>query len=231
MKKIAIVQSNYIPWKGYFDLIASVDELILYDDMQYTRRDWRNRNKIKTAQGLQWLTIPIISKGRYLQKIREVEIDGDDWMELQWRTITQNYRRSPNYLEIASILEPLYLEKKYAKLSDLNRTFIEFICSYLGIKTIIKNSWDYSLKEGKTDRLVDLCLQAGGTEYLSGPSAKNYLDEKLFTAKGIKLSWIDYNEYPEYRQLWGEFIHEVSIIDLLFSCGKDASTYLKYVIK
>ena len=229
MKKVAIVQSNYIPWKGYFDMIAAVDEFILYDDMQYTRRDWRNRNQIKTPQGGQWLTVPVLVKGKYHQKIRETEIDGTDWAAAHWKTLAQNYRRAPHFAEIASWLEPLYLVKSFEHISQLNRSFIEAICVYLGIKTTITNSWDYTLLDGKTERLADLCMQAGGTEYLSGPAAKDYVDEQVFVDLGINLTWFDYVGYPEYPQLWGEFVHGVTILDLLFNCGKDASRYMRYV--
>jgi len=229
VKKVAIVQSNYIPWKGYFDMIAAVDEFILYDDMQYTRRDWRNRNQIKTPQGGQWLTVPVLVKGKYHQKIRETEIDGTDWAAAHWKTLAQNYRRAPHFAEIASWLEPLYLVKSFEHISQLNRSFIEAICVYLGIKTTITNSWDYTLLDGKTERLADLCMQAGGTEYLSGPAAKDYVDEQVFVDLGINLTWFDYVGYPEYPQLWGEFVHGVTILDLLFNCGKDASRYMRYV--
>jgi hypothetical protein len=228
-KKIGIVQSNYIPWKGYFDFIASVDEFILYDDMQYTRRDWRNRNQIKTPQGLQWLTVPVRVKGRYYQRIRETEIDGSAWSETHWQALVQNYRRAPYFDEIACWLEPLYLKQSYAYLSELNRQFIEAVCYYLNIKTKISNSWNYKLVDGKTERLVDLCVQAGGTEYISGPAAKDYVEERLFVEQGIKLCWFDYSGYPEYSQLWGEFIHGVTILDLLFNCGKEAYRYMKYL--
>jgi len=229
MKKVAIVQSNYIPWKGYFDMIAAVDEFILYDDMQYTRRDWRNRNHIKTPQGLQWLTVPVRVKGKYHQKIKETELDGSDWASAHWKILTQNYRRADYYDEIAAWLEPLYLDEVYTSLSQLNRQFIEAVCSYLGIETIIKNSWDYSLPEGKTERLADICAQAGGTEYTSGPAAKDYVEENVFTQRAIKLTWFDYSGYPEYPQLWGDFAHNVSILDLLFNCGKNASGYMKHL--
>ncbi|SDW04872.1 WbqC family protein [Thiocapsa roseopersicina] len=227
MKKVAIVQSNYIPWKGYFDLIAAVDEFILYDDMQYTRRDWRNRNQIKTPEGLRWLTVPVKVKGRYHQTIRETELDGAGWAGLHWRTIVQNYRRAPHFSEIASWLEPLYLTGSYSHLSDLNRGFIEAICTYLHVTTVISNSWDYTLIEGKSERLAHLCAKAGGTEYISGPAAKNYLDEQVFAHEGIKLTWFDYAGYPEYRQLWGEFSHGVTILDLLFNCGRAAPRYMR----
>ncbi|RUP29375.1 MAG: hypothetical protein EKK45_10770 [Curvibacter sp.] len=229
MKKIAIVQSNYIPWKGYFDLIAAVDEFILYDDMQYTRRDWRNRNQIKTPQGVQWLTVPVLVKGKYHQKIRETEIDGTDWAAVHWKTMVQNYRHAPYFQEIALWLEPLYLDKKYTYISHLNRCFIEAICNYLEIKTVITNSSDYTLLDGKTERLSDLCIQVGGTEYISGPAAKNYVDEDIFSNNGIKLTWFDYAGYPSYPQLWGEFTHGVTILDLLFNCGRDGSRYMRHV--
>jgi hypothetical protein len=228
LKKVAILQSNYIPWKGYFDIISAVDEFILYDDMQYTRRDWRNRNQIMTPQGVQWLTVPVLVKGKYLQKIRETEIQGFEWAAAHWKVIAQNYRRAPHFAEIASWLEPLYLGRTYTHISQLNRRFIEAICIYLGIKTTITNSWDYTLLDGKTERLANLCLQAGGTEYISGPAAKQYVDEKVFADMGVQLTWFDYTGYPEYPQLWDEFAHGVTILDLLFNCGKDASRYMRY---
>ena len=228
MKKVAILQSNYIPWKGYFDLIGSVDEFILYDDMQYTRRDWRNRNQIKTPQGVQWLTVPVRVKGKYDQKIRDTEIDGSDWAAAHWKALAQNYARAPHFAEIAAWLEPLYLAASYTHLSELNRRFIEAVCAYLRIDTVISDSSDYTLVEGKTERLVDLCAQAGGTEYVSGPSARDYVDESVFERSGIQLTWFDYAGYPEYPQLWGEFAHGVTVLDLLFNCGKDAGRFMRH---
>jgi len=229
MKKIAIVQSNYIPWKGYFDMIAAVDEFILYDDAQFTRRDWRSRNQIKTPQGQQWLSVPVKVKGKYHQAICETEIDGADWAEAHWKALAQNYRRAPHFEEIAAVFEPLYRQRKYTHLSVLNRELIETICTYLGIATKISNSWDYTLIDGQTERLADLCTQAGGTQYISGPLAKDYIEEHIFTERGIMLTWFDYAGYTEYPQLWGEFTHGVTILDLLFNCGKDAPRYMKHV--
>lgn len=230
MKSVAIVQSNYIPWKGYFDMIASVDEFILYDDMQYTRRDWRNRNQIKTPQGVQWLSVPVQVKGRYDQKIRDTEIDNAaGWARTHWRTLEQNYRRAAHFEAVAAWVAPLYCDVEYQHLSQLNRAFIEAICRYLGIGTKISNSWDYELVEGKTERLADLCSQAGGTEYVSGPAAKDYVDETVFADHQIQLTWFDYAGYAEYPQLWGEFTHGVTILDLLFNCGRESSRYMKHV--
>lgn len=229
MKKIAILQSNYIPWKGYFDLIAAVDEFILYDDMQYTRRDWRNRNLIKTINGAKWLTIPVKVKGKYFQTIRETEIDTSEWANIHWKTMQSNYIKAPYYKEISVLLDPIYRDTTYTHLSQLNRDLIVLICNYLGIKTKITNSWDYKLCDGKSERLADLCQQAKGTEYLSGPAAKDYIEESIFTQRGLKLTWFDYSGYPEYPQLYGDFDHGVTILDLLFNCGPNSSKYMRYV--
>jgi hypothetical protein len=229
VKKIAICQSNYIPWKGYFDMIAAVDEFILFDEMQYTRRDWRNRNQIKTPQGVQWLTVPVKVKGKYYQKIRDTEIDGADWAADHWKALVQNYRRAKCFDEIAAWLEPLYLEVQYSHLSPLNRHFIEAVCIYLGVATKISNSLEYAMVDGRTERLAGLCAQAGANEYISGPAARDYIEEAVFAERGIKLTWFDYTGYPEYQQLWGEFTHGVTILDLLFNCGKDACRYMRYV--
>jgi len=230
MKTIAIVQSNYIPWKGYFDMIASVDEFILYDDMQYTRRDWRNRNQIKTPQGLQWLTVPVKVKGKYHQTIRETEIDGSEWSAQHWKALAQNYRRAPHFEEVAALIEPVY-KQPHTHLSALNRALIEAICGYLGVATKISNSWDYALVDGKSERLADLCAQAGGDVYISGPAAKDYIDAHVFTDMGIELRWFDYAGYPDYPQLWGEFTHTVTILDVMFNCGKRTPDYMKYASK
>jgi hypothetical protein len=229
MKKVAILQSNYIPWKGYFDMIAAVDEFILYDDMQYTRRDWRNRNQIKTPQGVQWMTIPVKVKGKYLQTIRETEIDGREWAAQHWKTLVQNYQKAPHFAEVSALFEPIYLAREHQYLAALNRQLITAVCDYLGITTRISSSSDFALADGKTERLVDLCRQAGGSVYISGPAAKDYVDPVLFENAGIDLRWFDYGGYPEYPQRWGEFTHFVTILDLLFNCGKTAADQMKFV--
>lgn len=225
MKKVAILQSNYIPWKGYFDMIAAVDEFILYDDMQFTKNDWRNRNKIKTPKGIEWLSIPV---GQAIdRRIRDVTIPNNIWQEKHWKTIEVNYRRAPFFSEICSVIEPLYRGRHHTNLSAANREFIDAICKYLDIHTRISNNWDYDLTEGKTERLVDLCKQAGAVEYISGPAAKAYIDEQQFAEQNIKVTWFDYENYPVYPQLWGDFSHAVSILDLMFNCGQNAHRYMK----
>ena len=227
MKKVAILQSNYIPWKGYFDLIAAVDEFIVYDDVQFTKNDWRNRNKIKTPKGVEWLTIPVGQDIR--RRIRDVELPDARWQQKHWKTLAANYGRAPHFAEIARLLQPLYLERRHTHLSALNREFIGAICRYLGIQTRITDCADYAWVEGKTERLVALAVEAGAAEYVSGPSAKSYVDERAFSTRGIRVSWFDYAGYPEYPQLWGTFSHEVTILDLLFNCGKDAPRYMRFV--
>ena len=227
-KKVAIVQSNYLPWKGYFDMIAAADEFILYDDMQYTRRDWRNRNQIKTPQGLQWLTVPVRVKGKYHQAIHETEIDGAEWAEVHRKALTQNYRRAPHFDEVFALLEPLLQGGRHSHLSQLNRELLQAICGYLGITTRLRDSRDFVLADGKTERLADLCAQVGATEYISGPAAKDYVDEGVFAARNIALHWFDYAGYPSYPQLWGDFAHGVSIVDLLFNCGRESHRYMKF---
>ena len=228
--KVAIIQSNYIPWKGYFDMIAAVDEFILYDDMQFTRRDWRNRNKIKTKDGLKWLTVPVLAKGKFHQKISETKINGCDWAKTHWMSLLHNYKKAPHFEKIEKWLCLLYKEaESISNLSELNHRFIVEICKYLGIETKISVSTDYDLIEGKTERLANLCLQVNASEYLSGPSAKGYIEEHVFHENSIKLTWFDYSDYPIYLQPHGEFEHGVSIIDMLFNCGSNSPHHMKYV--
>ena len=226
-KSVAIVQSNYIPWKGYFDLINMVDEFILFDDMQYTRRDWRNRNKIKTPQGLLWLSIAVQVKGHYHQRIRDTVISDPNWNREHFKTIKHHYARAKCFSTYADALERLYLGTDQTNLSAINHRFLAALCDLLGIETRITQSMDYRLADGKTERLVDLCKQVGATEYLSGPAARDYIDEDLFAQEGIALRWMDYSGYPEYRQLHGPFEHQVSIIDLIMNEGPDAGKYMK----
>jgi hypothetical protein len=222
LKRIAILQSNYLPWKGYFDLIGAVDEFVFYDDMQYTRRDWRNRNRIRTPAGLQWLTVPVVVKGRFEQSIRDTLIEGSHWAGKHWKALTLNYRHAPSFEATAQWLEPLY-RQPWTHLSALNRTLIEAVCTRLGIVTRLRNSWEYTLQGERSERLASICAQADADVYVSGPSARTYLDEGSFARRGIAVEWFDYAGYPQYPQQWGgAFEHGVSIVDLLFQCGERA---------
>ena len=204
-----------------------MDEFIIYDDVQFTKNDWRNRNQIKTPRGLEWLSVPVGQK--ISRSIRDVEIATHEWQAQHWNKLKENYKATPHFEEIAVWLRPLYLEQTHTNLSQMNRRFIEAICAYLGITTKLSWSWDYTLIGGKTERLVALCKQAGASDYLSGPAAKDYLDVALFTQQNIQVHWFTYAGYPQYTQLFGAFEHSVSVLDLLFNCGNESPNYMKQV--
>ena len=216
--KVLITQSNYIPWKGYFDAINKADVFVLYDDMQYTKRDWRNRNLIKTAKGLQWLTIPVQVKGKYFQKINETIVSEKDWNKSHWDQIRNAYRQAPYFKTYQSFFEDLYKSSNEEYLSKINHSFLSSICGLLGISTKFMWSHEFELKGDKSEKLLNICRELNATHYISGPAAKDYLDESLFKAENITVEWMEYN-YNEYPQQFPPFQHGVSIIDLLFNCG------------
>lgn len=225
MKRVVILQSNYIPWKGYFELIKKTDLFIFYDDVQYTKYDWRNRNKILTPSGPLWLSIPCGINEKRL--ICEVRIDCVSWQKEHWATIERNYRESRYWDYYSPYLEEFYLQNVWKHLSELNQAFIKDTCDkFLGIKTEFSDSREYSLKYSKGERIMELLKQVGATHYLSGPAAKSYLKEESFVKENIDLEWMDYSGYPEYEQLYPPFTHNVSIIDLIFACGPDAPAYI-----
>ncbi len=226
MKTVAIVQSSYIPWKGYFELIARCDEFILFDDVQYTKRDWRSRNRIKTRGGLQWLSIPVNVSGRFFQAIKDVTIAERGWNLKHWRTIAANYARAPYFVTYRDRVEQLYGDAVDESLSAVNHRFIVGLCELIGIRTRISWSMDYRVANGKTERLVELCRQADATRYLSGPSARSYIDPALFECAGIELAFVDYGGYKEYAQLFPPFEHAVSVIDVLFNVGPAAREHI-----
>jgi hypothetical protein len=227
MKKIAISQSNYIPWKGYFDLINMVDEFILYDDMQYTKRDWRNRNKIKTPNGLQWLSIPVETKGKFSQKINETKVSNQAWRKKHWQQIKHNYSKTKYFQKYQAVFEQLYLNSNEEYLSKINYNFINEICKILHIDTTIRFSDAFDLVEGKTEKLLGICKACHADVYISGPSAKEYFDEKLAIKEKIAVQWMDYANYKEYTQLYPPFEHSVTILDLIFNEGENSKNFLK----
>ena len=229
-KKVAILQSNYIPWKGYFDLINSVDEFYFYDDLQYTHLDWRNRNKIKTNKGLEWLSVPV---GKDINRlIYEVQIKDHKWQKNHWGKIYNNYLKAPHFKEYKEFFEEIYLNKTWTNLSDMNQYIIKRIsCDILGIETKFYDSRDYDLNDKKKqERYVPFLKLVGATEYVSGPAAKNYLTNDMIEKEGMKLTWIDYSGYPEYHQLFPPFEHRVTILDLIFNEGPNAKQYMKSFI-
>jgi hypothetical protein len=199
--------------------------------MQFTKRDWRNRNKIKTHAGLHWLTIPVKVKGKYLQKIKDTIVCDSDWQKKHWASIRHHYTKSPFFLSYKDSIEDLYRSCEYRHLSEINHHFLTNLCELLDIRTKMTWSMDFDLAGDKTERLVNLCRQVGATTYISGPTAKQYINPDVFDKNGIKLEFIDYSRYPEYHQLYPPFEHQVSIIDLIFNKGPNAKQYMKSFIR
>ena len=228
-KKAAILQSDYIPWKGYFDIINMVDVFVIFDDVQYTKNDWRNRNIIKTNDGLKWLTIPCRQKS-HLQLINETFVLDKRWANKHWHCFQTYYSNTKYFKEYAAIIEDLYNESPKVKLSEINTYFIKSIMNILGIQTRIVFSHELGVKGKRTERLINICKIIGADVYLSGPKARNFLDIEAFTDERISVEWIDYSGYPEYHQLFPPFEHGVTILDLIFNEGPNARNYMKSFI-
>jgi hypothetical protein len=225
MTSVVVLQSNYIPWKGYFDLIHDADLFVFYDDVQFTKSDWRNRNKIKTQSGTEWMTIPTGTNEHRL--ICDVELKDNSWQKKHWRMIQQNYCKCPYFDQYRGFFEEIYVKREWKNLSELNQFIIKRISSeFLQINTQFYDSRDYKLEGQKLDRLLDLLTKVGAKTYISGPSAKNYIEMARFEELGIELRWKDYSGYPEYAQRNPPFEHAVSIIDLLLNTGEDAQRYI-----
>lgn len=214
--RVVVLQSNYLPWKGYFDLIQNADLFVHYDEVQYTKNDWRNRNRICSRQGLNWLTIPV-SREAVKLKISEVCLPAPRWQEDHYKTLFHCYRPAPYFAQIEPLLDDFYRARTWTYLSELNHHCAERIARLLGLTTRFLDSKDFQLEGGRVERLVSLLRQVGATEYLSGPSARNYLagSEPLFAAAGIRLRFKDYSGYAAYPQLHAPFEHAVSVIDVL----------------
>lgn len=223
--KVAVIQSNYIPWKGYFDLISECDTLIIYDDVQFTKNDWRNRNQIKTPSGLQWLSVPV---GTNLnRKINEVKILDSVWQKKHWKSIYLNYKKMPGFSVYKDFFEDFYLQKEWKNLSAMNEYLINNLLSFLGVKVLVERSEAYSLVGQKEDRLLDLLLKVKASAYYTGPAGLNYINKENFKAHGINLEVKNYGPYPRYIQPHGAFVNQVSIVDTLLCCGNEAKEYIK----
>jgi hypothetical protein len=223
--KVAILQSNYLPWKGYFDIIHDVDTFIFLDDVQYTHRDWRNRNRVKTPQGLVWLTVPVGSSTD--RRICDVRIEEASWARKHWETLRHVYGRAPHFERYEPLLREVYLERKWTHLSELNQHLVRRISEEcLGLSTRFRDSREWTITGVKQERILQLLREAGATHYVSGPAARSYLRQEDFDAAGITLTYKDYGGYPEYPQAHPPFEHAVSIVDLLMSTGPEAPRYI-----
>lgn len=224
MTRVAIIQSSYLPWKGYFDIINDCDIFIFYDEVKYSKNGWRNRNRIKLQGEAKWLTVPVIYDCN--TTIAQVKIANNQWQRKHRSTIMHAYNKCAHYGESADLLDSIYRNKEWHSLSELNQETTKLICRRLGIKTEIKCSTAFTKHGGRSQRLIDIIKAVGGTEYISGPKAKSYINENDFKRNNISITWKDYTGYPTYQQSTGLFMHELSIIDLIINTGKAAPSLI-----
>jgi hypothetical protein len=223
--KVAVLQSNYLPWRGYFDLINDVDLVVFYDDVQYTKNDWRNRNRIVTTDGLRWLTVPVGSSIH--RKICDVTVPNTNWRRKHFHAIQHAYAKSLGMELYGDYLGEILKSYKYKTLSGLNQALIRNICMWLDISTAFDDSRNYSLHGNGQGRLMDLLAKVNATDYVSGPAGRNYLDSSIFKQTGITLTYKDYQGYPYYRQRDSRIFEPmVSVVDTLMNCGRDAAWYV-----
>ncbi len=226
--KAVILQPSYIPWRGYFDQIRRADLFIFYDDVQYDKHGWRNRNQIKTSQGRQWLTIPVYSKGVTEGiPIKDVKIDwSKPWAQNHLKALTFAYAKAPFFKKYLPLLEKFYGRRDQALADFTIKTTIS-LARELGIhQTRFLRSSEIAGVEGqKTGRLIQILTQVGAKHYLSGPSARDYIEADKFESAGITLEYIEYN-YAEYPQLYPPFEPNVTVLDLLFMLGDQALEFI-----
>ena len=223
-----VLQPSYIPWRGYFHQIYKSDIFVFYDDVQYDRHGWRNRNRIKTAAGARWLTIPLRSTGGRMKEtsIREIQTSPNtNWARTHLETLRHNYARAPYFARYRAMLEQWYAEQP-AMLADFTINTTMALAQELGISgTRFVRSSSLGCAGAKTERLLMILNKVGATHYVSGPAAKEYLEEDVLTAAGIAVEWMNY-DYPEYPQLFPPFDAQLSVLDLLLNVGPDAGRYI-----
>ena len=225
---VVILQPSYIPWRGYFAQVRKADLFIFYDDVQYDKHGWRNRNQIKTAQGKQWLTIPVHSRGVTEGiPIKDVRIDwSKPWSKAHLKALTFAYNKSPHFKALQSLLESFY-NRRDECLADFTIETTILLSRELGIAStrFLRSSHLPDIHGVKTDRLIQILQHVGAKHYISGPSARDYIEKEKFDEAGITLEYMEYN-YPEYSQLYPPFDSYVTVLDLLFMTGKDAPNYM-----
>ena len=223
-RRVAVIQSCYLPWKGYFDIIHDVDVFIFYDDVKYTKNDWRNRNVVKVNGRPVWLTIPI-GKEAVKQRICDVQIPSSYWQSKHWLILTQCYSKYKYFNQYAPYFEDIYCHHRWTNLSELNQLLIRQISAWLDVKVVFEDSRNFPLTGTRQARLLTLLEQVGATSYLSGPAAQAYIDPTDFARHHIDLHFKTY-QYPDYPQGKGPLLHNVSIVDLLFRFGPNCAHYI-----
>ena len=224
--RVAILQPSYLPWLGFFEQMHRSDQFILYDDVQFTRRDWRNRNRVRVLEGSVWLTVPVIQKNKYDQSLLETKIDNStSWKRKHLETIRCHYSKTPFFDMYFPWCEKVF-NSDWDFLLDLSLETIQYLKGELKINTPLLRSSELGDSGNKTERLISICKQLGATQYLSGDSARNYISEKDFSDQGIELEYQKY-QHPEYPQRYEGFVPFLSTIDLLFNCGDKSMEFLK----
>lgn len=224
--RIGILQPGYLPWLGFFEQMYRSDAFVIYEDVQYDKHGWRNRNRIKTANGVQWLTVPILVKFEEHPLISEVEVDNkQNWRKKHLSAIQQSYSKAPFYKEYAGLFEEAY-SREWECLVDIDMYFITKLSECLGMdsKKIIRSS-TLDATGDRVERLVNICKMFKADTFYEGAAGRNYLDEKHFAGHGIRLEFQDY-KHPVYNQLYGDFIPHLSVIDLLFNHGEESLAIL-----
>lgn len=223
---IGILQPGYLPWLGFFEQIYKSDVFVIYDDVQYDKDSWRNRNKIKTSKGTQWLTVPVRIRFEEHPLINEVKINNAlDWKKKHLFSIKQNYAKAKYFKNYIDIFEEVY-SKPWEYLIDIDMYFIQKLVEYLGMagKEIVMSS-TLGIKGERLEKLVKICKIFGANIFYEGFSGRNYIDERYFSDEGIKIEYQDY-KHPVYNQLYGDFIPYLSVIDLLFNHGENSLSIL-----
>jgi hypothetical protein len=218
-----VLQPSYLPWRGYFDLVERADVFVFYDDVQYDKHGWRNRNRIKTAGGLSWITVPVHAGGAVEDgtPINEIAIDDRrDWVRAHCETLRHAYHKQPFYARYAPPIAQI-LAKRHALLADLTIELTVVLARELGSTTRFLRSSELQLSGRKNDRLLDLLEQVGATRYISGPAAQAYIEPERFDHAGIALEYACY-DYPAYAQAHPPYEPAVSIVDTLFALGPAA---------
>lgn len=224
-KHVAIIQSGYLPWKGYFDILHDVDQFVFLDDVQFTLRDWRTRNLIKSPKGPAWLTIPVGSHRDLC--VDEIRLTECQWQVRHWSTLRHTYGKAPFFHRYQGFFEEIYLGKTWTSLSALNQYLVRTIAhEFLGIQTECLDARPFGTQGRKTPRLLQILKKCGAAVYITGPTTRSYLDVELLAKEGIQTIFKDFEGYPEYPQAHPPFAHKVSIVDLLFNVGPEAPDYI-----
>ena len=223
---VSIHQPNFLPWLGYFHKISESDIHVILDNVQFEKNSFTNRNRIKISSGCMWLTVPALTKGRFGDNIDNILIDPKvKWQEKMCKSIFLNYSRAPFFENYFGLLQQI-LKRPWEKLIDLNITLIKFLLGALKLESKLVYASTLKICEKKSDLVLAICKKLGATVYFSGALGKGYLVEKNFKDEGIKIVYQDYH-HPVYRQLFGDFISHLSVIDILFNCGPESLSILK----